>query len=152
MKGKSPQWQWSNKMLEDIIVCLKEYKSEMDFKDVDFNVDVAALYSCYTRFVICTYESEWLSSLTRSILTSVCHFHESSRKKINARLPTEQKYKLTRASPGFDQPASNERQPELVGGELALKRPSFRSGGDAGVNGISAKIVTYRVTKVKRVK
>ena len=78
MKGKSPQWQWSNKMLEDIIVCLKEYKSEMDYKDVDFNVDVAALYSYYTRFVLCTYESEWLSSLTRSILASVCHFHENS--------------------------------------------------------------------------
>ena len=27
--------------------------------------------------------------------------------------------------------------------------PTFRSGGDAGVNGISAKIETYSVTKVK---
>ena len=30
-----------------------------------------------------------------------------------------------------------------------FKSPSFRSGGDAGVNGISAKIETYRVKKVK---
>ena len=30
---------------------------------------------------------------------------------------------------------------------MAFFRPSFRSGG-AGVNGISAKIETYRVTKV----
>ena len=95
MKGKSPQWQWSNKMLEDIIVCLKEYKSEMDYKDVDFNVDVAALYSYYTRFVLCTYESEWLSSLTRSILASVCHFMKTVENKLSARLPTERKYKLT---------------------------------------------------------
>ena len=39
-----------------------------------------------------------------------------------------------------------------LSGELALKRPSFRSGGDAGVNEISAKIETYRATKVKWVK
>ena len=30
-----------------------------------------------------------------------------------------------------------------------LTSPSFRSGGDAGLNGISAKIETYWLTKVK---
>ena len=78
MEAKSPQRQWSNKMVEDIIVCLKESKSQMDYKYVDFNIDAVALYLCYTRFALCTYAREWLSSSTRSTLASVCHFHENN--------------------------------------------------------------------------
>ena len=38
-------FQWSPEMIEYLIVCLKDYKTEMDYKNVEFNSDVVALYS-----------------------------------------------------------------------------------------------------------
>ena len=32
-------------MIDYLIVCLKDYKTEMDYKNVNFNSDVVALYS-----------------------------------------------------------------------------------------------------------
>ena len=39
------QWQWKSKMVEQLVKCLKDYKVEMDYKNVDFNADVVALYT-----------------------------------------------------------------------------------------------------------
>ena len=38
-----PTFQWSPEMIEYLIVYLKDYKTEMDYKNVDFNSDVVAL-------------------------------------------------------------------------------------------------------------
>ena len=44
-KNPKPLWQWCSAKVEYLIVCLKEYKTEMDYKNIDFNSDVVTLYS-----------------------------------------------------------------------------------------------------------
>ena len=34
------QWQWKSEMVEQLLTCLKEYKIEIDYINVDFNADV----------------------------------------------------------------------------------------------------------------
>ncbi len=44
-KGKKNWWQWTSHTVEHLVKCLKEYKVEMDYKNVDFKADVVALYT-----------------------------------------------------------------------------------------------------------
>ena len=44
--ASSSQFQWSNQMVKKLINFMKEYKIAMEFKNVDLNADVVALYSC----------------------------------------------------------------------------------------------------------
>ena len=44
-KPKSSQFQLTQTMVRQLITCLKEYKNEMDFTNIDFNSDVVALYT-----------------------------------------------------------------------------------------------------------
>ena len=122
-KGKSPQRQWSNKMVEDIIVCLKESKSQMDYKYVDFNIDAVALYLCYTRFVLCTYAREWLSSSTRSILASICHFHENNWKHSISDFQPSGSISWPKPDQGWINP------PRMRGNPGSRKRKSFPTLG-----------------------
>ena len=38
-------FQWTPEMIQHLIICLKEYKTEMDYKNIDFNSDVVVMYS-----------------------------------------------------------------------------------------------------------
>ena len=38
-------FQWTPEMIQHLILCLKEYKTEMDYKNIDFNSDVVVMYS-----------------------------------------------------------------------------------------------------------
>ena len=38
-------WQWNHIMTSHLIAKLREYKNEMDYKNVDFNKDVVQMYS-----------------------------------------------------------------------------------------------------------
>ena len=38
-------FQWTLEMIQHLIICLKEYKTGMDYKNIDFNSDVVVMYS-----------------------------------------------------------------------------------------------------------
>jgi hypothetical protein len=40
-KSAQPAFQWSSEMIDHLIVSLKDYKTKMDYKNVDFNSEVA---------------------------------------------------------------------------------------------------------------
>ena len=45
-------------MTDHLILCLKDYKTEMDFKNVDFNSDVVAMYSKLRENMALAFDAE----------------------------------------------------------------------------------------------
>ena len=46
-------------MVEHLIICLKECKTEMDYKNIDFNPDVVAMYSKLRERMALAFEEEY---------------------------------------------------------------------------------------------
>lgn len=45
-KNKLPKFPWSNRMVKQLINFIQKYKTAIEFKNVEFNTGVMALYSC----------------------------------------------------------------------------------------------------------
>ena len=57
-KNLKPLWQWCSAKVEYLIVGIKEYKTEMNYKNIDFNSDVVALYSCLRECMAIAFDVE----------------------------------------------------------------------------------------------
>ena len=44
-KEKSPRWTWSDEMVEVLLENLVNYKTDMDYKGLDFEKDLPAMYN-----------------------------------------------------------------------------------------------------------
>ena len=55
-KTKTKQFRWDAEMVENLIECLQAYKSEMEFKNVDFDSDRPAQYSWLRQKMTKLYE------------------------------------------------------------------------------------------------
>jgi hypothetical protein len=58
-KNAQPAVQWSSEMIDHLIVSLKDYKTEMDYKNVDFNSDVVAMYSKLREGLALAFDAEY---------------------------------------------------------------------------------------------
>ena len=52
-------FQWLPEMIDHLILCLKNYKTEMDYKNVDFNSDVVAMYSRLRECMALAFDAEY---------------------------------------------------------------------------------------------
>ncbi len=52
-------FQWLPEMIDHLILCLKNYKTEMDYKNVDFNSDVVAMYSRLRERMALAFDAEY---------------------------------------------------------------------------------------------
>ena len=62
MENKSQtNFQWLPEMIDHLILCLKNYKTEMDYKNVDFNNvnDVVAMYSRLRECMALAFDAEY---------------------------------------------------------------------------------------------
>lgn len=57
-KNTQPHFQWSPEMIDHLILSLKEYKTQMDYKNVDFNSDVVAMYSKLREYMALAFDTE----------------------------------------------------------------------------------------------
>ena len=58
-KNAQPAFQWSSEMIDHLILCLKDYKTAMDYKNVDFNSDVVAMYSKLCEGMALAFDAEY---------------------------------------------------------------------------------------------
>ena len=52
-------FQWTPEMVEHLIMCLKDYKTEMDYKNIDFNSDIVAMYSKLRERMAFAFDAEY---------------------------------------------------------------------------------------------
>ena len=57
-KNTQPNFQWTPEMIDHLIISLKDYKAEMDYKNVDFNSDVVAMYSKLRECMALAFDTE----------------------------------------------------------------------------------------------
>lgn len=62
-KWKANQFRWDDGMVESLIKCLQAYKSEMEYKNVDFDGDRPAQYTWVRQEMATLYLGLYLSPL-----------------------------------------------------------------------------------------
>ena len=64
LKEKNTQpFQWSPEMIDHLILSLKDYKTQMDYKNVDFNSDVVAMYSKLRECMALAFDTEYFGPI-----------------------------------------------------------------------------------------
>lgn len=56
-------FQWSSEMVEQLIIIIKDYKTQMDYKNIDFNADVVALYSNVREQMASVFDQEFFGPI-----------------------------------------------------------------------------------------
>ena len=69
-KNAQPAFQWSSEMIDYLIVSLKDYKTEIDYKNVDFNSNVVAMYSKLRDGLALAFDVEYFGPVDLSVQDS----------------------------------------------------------------------------------
>ena len=57
-KNTQPNFQWAPEMIDQLIISLKDYKAEMDYKNVNINSNVVAMYSKLRECTALAFDTE----------------------------------------------------------------------------------------------